>query len=178
MPASGYLLRQLLVWFVLFNDTWSQYGYSVSCMIILFSNLHITRSDIRPHKKWAVNLVFASMVTSIFLWGVSIYGLTYPLMTPEGTSIIITYHHFQYRILTFISITNLSYFLIQVYFFEEGKSLEFCVVLTPGLRKDIRHQKKKEHGHNYPMLERPLYICEVMLPSNVSKLGTAAVLYV
>ena len=25
-----------LVWFVLFNDTWSQKGHSVSCMTILF----------------------------------------------------------------------------------------------------------------------------------------------
>ena len=39
-------------------------------------------------------------------------------------SIIITYyHHFRGRILTFISITNLLYFLIQVYFFEEGKNM-------------------------------------------------------
>ena len=38
------------------------------------------------------------------------------------TSIIITYyHHFRDHVLTFISITNLLYFLIQVYFFEEGK---------------------------------------------------------
>ena len=40
------------------------------------------------------------------------------------TSIIITYyHHFHYHILTFISITNLLYFLIQVCFFEEGKNM-------------------------------------------------------
>ena len=25
-----------LVWFVLFNDTWSQKGHSVSCMTVLF----------------------------------------------------------------------------------------------------------------------------------------------
>ena len=40
------------------------------------------------------------------------------------TSIIITYyHHFRDHVLTFISITNLLYFLIQVYFFEEGKNM-------------------------------------------------------
>ena len=30
---------KILVWFVLFNDTWSQLGYLVSCMTILFSKL-------------------------------------------------------------------------------------------------------------------------------------------
>ena len=40
------------------------------------------------------------------------------------TSITITYyHHFHDHVLTFISITNLLYFLIQVYFFEEGKNM-------------------------------------------------------
>ena len=43
-----------LIWFVLFKDTWSQ-----SCMAILFLNLQIIRSDIRPHIKWAVSLVIA-----------------------------------------------------------------------------------------------------------------------
>ena len=39
------------VWFgfVLFNDTWSQQGHSVSCMTILVINLQINRSDIRLH---------------------------------------------------------------------------------------------------------------------------------
>ena len=31
----------------------------MSCMTILFLNLQITRSDIRPHIKWAVSLVIA-----------------------------------------------------------------------------------------------------------------------
>ena len=40
------------------------------------------------------------------------------------TSIIITYyHHFRDHVLTFISITNLLYFLVQVFFFEEGKNM-------------------------------------------------------
>ena len=40
------------------------------------------------------------------------------------TSIIITYyHHFRDHVLTFISTTILLYFLIQVYFFEEGKNM-------------------------------------------------------
>ena len=45
--------------FVLLNDTWSQQGHSVSCITILFPNLQIIRSDIRPHTKWAVSLVIA-----------------------------------------------------------------------------------------------------------------------
>ena len=44
---------------MLFSDTWSQCGHSVSCMTILFLNLPITRSDIRPHIKWAVSLMIA-----------------------------------------------------------------------------------------------------------------------
>ena len=44
---------------MLFNDIWSQEGHSVSCMTILFLNLKITRSDIRPHIKWGVSLVIA-----------------------------------------------------------------------------------------------------------------------
>ena len=39
-------------------------------------------------------------------------------------SIIITYYrHIYYHIFAFISITKLLYFLIQVYFFEEGKNM-------------------------------------------------------
>ena len=34
-------------------------GYSVPSMTILFLNLQIIRSDIRPHIKWAVSLVIA-----------------------------------------------------------------------------------------------------------------------
>ena len=47
-------------WFVLFNDTWSQWGHSVSCMTILFLDFQITRSNIRPHIKLAFSLVIAS----------------------------------------------------------------------------------------------------------------------
>ena len=47
----------------------------MSCMTILFFfiNLHISRSDIRPHIEWAVSLVILHMVTSIFLWGLCGY---------------------------------------------------------------------------------------------------------
>ena len=31
----------------------------MSCMTILFLNVQITRSDIRPHMKWVINLVIA-----------------------------------------------------------------------------------------------------------------------
>ena len=41
----------------LFNDTWSQYGHSVSRMTRLFLGFHITRLDTRPHIKWTVILV-------------------------------------------------------------------------------------------------------------------------
>ena len=50
---------QGLVWFVVCSDTWSQLGYSVSCMPILCINLQIARSGIRPHIKWTVSLVIA-----------------------------------------------------------------------------------------------------------------------
>ena len=59
----AHILLYCLVWFVLFNDTWSQYGHSVPCMTILFINLQISRSDIRPHIKWAVSLVILHVVT-------------------------------------------------------------------------------------------------------------------
>ena len=32
----GHYDVQIMVWFVLFNDTWSPKGHSVSCMTILF----------------------------------------------------------------------------------------------------------------------------------------------
>ena len=34
-------------------------GHSVSCMTVLFLNLHIIRSDIRPHIRSVVSLVIA-----------------------------------------------------------------------------------------------------------------------
>ena len=46
------------------------------------------------------------------------------------TAITITYYHFRDHVLTFISVTTFLYFLIQV--------------------------GRKEHGHNYSMLELPL----------------------
>ena len=41
----------------------------MSCMTILLNikQVQISRSDIRPHIKWAVSLVILHMVTSIFL---------------------------------------------------------------------------------------------------------------
>ena len=39
----------------------------MSCVTILFKNLQISRSDIRPHIKWVVSLVILHMVNSIFL---------------------------------------------------------------------------------------------------------------
>ena len=56
---------------MLFINTWSQYGHLVSCMTILFLCLQITKSDIRPQVKWAVNLVIADIHFNLpqgFVW--------------------------------------------------------------------------------------------------------------
>ena len=72
---------------VLFNDTWSRWGHSVSCMTTLSWNLQITRSDIRPHIKWAVSRVIAYGHFN-FSSGVCVgmYGLTYSLDHPPRVS--------------------------------------------------------------------------------------------
>ena len=50
-----------------------------------YKQVQISRSDIRPHIKWAVSLVILHMVTSMSLQGcVGIYGLTYSLYHPRG----------------------------------------------------------------------------------------------
>ena len=38
-----------------------------------YKQVQISRSDIRPHIKWAVSLVILHMVTSIFLWALCGY---------------------------------------------------------------------------------------------------------
>ena len=43
------------------------------CDHIFYKQVQISRSDIRPHIKWAVNLVILHMVTSIFLQGLCGY---------------------------------------------------------------------------------------------------------
>ena len=53
-------------WFVLFNDTWSKYGHSVSCMITCFLNLQITRSG---HTWNGLSAWWLHMIISIFLRG-------------------------------------------------------------------------------------------------------------
>ena len=69
---------------MLFNDTWSLEGHTVSCMTIFFLNLQITRSDIRPHVKWAVSLVITyGTFKSSSQVCVGMYGLTYPLYRPR-----------------------------------------------------------------------------------------------
>ena len=40
---------------------------------IFYKQVQISRSDIRPHIKWAVSLVILHMVTSIFLQGLCGY---------------------------------------------------------------------------------------------------------
>ena len=53
------LLELVWVWFVLLYDTSSQKRVFTATLTILFLNLQITRSDIRPDIKWAVSLVIA-----------------------------------------------------------------------------------------------------------------------
>ena len=43
------------------------------CDHTLYKQVQISRSDIRPHIKWAVSLVILHMVTSIFLQGLCGY---------------------------------------------------------------------------------------------------------
>ena len=42
---------------VYLSGTWSLLDHVVSCMTILILSLQITRADIKPQVKWAVNLV-------------------------------------------------------------------------------------------------------------------------
>ena len=56
----------------------------MSCMPILYLKLHITRSDIRAHIKWAVRLVVAYGHFNLprgFVW--VFIGLTYSLYHPR-----------------------------------------------------------------------------------------------
>ena len=74
-----------------------------------------------------MNLEFWNFVLFNNAWSQRTVGVKYDSYTRIKffiTSIIITYyHHFRDHILTFISITDLLYFLIQAYFFEEGKNM-------------------------------------------------------
>ena len=74
---------------LLFNDTWFQQGHSVSCMTILFQTiLQITRSDNRPHIKWALSLVIACGHFDFchgFVLVYGMYGITYSLHHPRGS---------------------------------------------------------------------------------------------
>ena len=56
----------------------------MSCVITLFLNLQITRSDVRPHIKWAVSLVIAYGHFNLHQGFVGRYGLTYLLYRPQG----------------------------------------------------------------------------------------------
>ena len=72
---------------VLFNDTGLvSVSTLVSCMTILFLKLQITRSDIRPHIKWAVSLQLHMVImTLIFLRGSCGYVWVNILaLSPEG----------------------------------------------------------------------------------------------
>ena len=60
--------------FMLFNDTWSQVSVRTFGVMYdhIYLNLQITRSDIGPHIKWAVSLVFTYghfHLPQGFVWG-------------------------------------------------------------------------------------------------------------
>ena len=67
-------------------------------MTMLFLNLQVTRSDIRPHKKLAVSLVI-DMVTLIFLGALCVYvwvnilTLSPPRGKGEGLSLVLPHSH-------------------------------------------------------------------------------------
>ena len=57
-------------------------------------NLQISRSDIRPHIKWAVSLVILHMVTSIFLWGLCGYiWVNILTLSPQRVTSLRTFLH-------------------------------------------------------------------------------------
>ena len=63
-----------MVWFVLFNDTLlSVRTFGVMYDHTFYKQVQISRSDIRPHIKWAVSLVILHMITSIFLRALCVY---------------------------------------------------------------------------------------------------------
>ena len=50
-----------------------------------YKQVQISRSDMRPHKKWAVSLVILHMITSIFLWALCGY-IWVNILTGDGGS--------------------------------------------------------------------------------------------
>ena len=68
-------------------------------------------------------------------------------------SIIITYYrHIYYHIFAFISITNLLYFLIQVYFFEEGKNMGIITSILERLPESLVLLRRKLCWHTKDLL--------------------------
>ena len=54
-----------------------------------YKQVQISRSDIRPHIKWAVSLVILHMVTSIFLWALCGYVWVNILtLSPRGSILV------------------------------------------------------------------------------------------
>ena len=68
---------------VLFNITLSQEGHLVSCMIILFSLLAITRSDIGTYITWDVSLVIANGQLILLRIFAGTYEAVYLLYQPR-----------------------------------------------------------------------------------------------
>ena len=81
---EAFTCKQLL--FVLF--TWSQYGRLAPRMTILFLNLQITGSDIRPHIKWAVSPVIADGHFVFHRVCAGMYGLTNSLYHIKAYQVI------------------------------------------------------------------------------------------
>ena len=67
----GYQTINIRIYIYILYDTWSQQGHWVLCIATLFLELQITRSDSRPHIKWAVSLVIAYghfNFPQVFVW--------------------------------------------------------------------------------------------------------------
>ena len=71
-----------------------------------------------PNQQGILNFVLFNDV-----WSQKGHSASNTTVILASSSYYVYYHHFRDHVLTFISITNPLYFLIQVYFFEEGKNM-------------------------------------------------------
>ena len=83
----------------------------MSSMTIFFLKLQITRSEIRPHIKWAVSLVTAYGHFNFPQDFVSIYRIIYSRYHPEGKLIYLQRFSFLFDIILRCSITGCHFFL-------------------------------------------------------------------
>ena len=76
-----------------------------------YKQVRISRSDIRPHKKWAVSLVILHMITSIFLRALCGYiWVNILTLSPRGetTVDIFKLEFISIRFTTFFTLTKIS----------------------------------------------------------------------